>query len=80
MSDEPERYQMLRSRGDNHVFVLCYAEKFYTDVPYHVRRKGPWSGNCRGDVVKLKPDLRLALARDRYVLLNCPEAVFQGEA
>jgi hypothetical protein len=44
MSDEPERYQMLRSHGDNHVFVVCYAEKFYADVPYHVRRKGPWSG------------------------------------
>ena len=51
MSDEPERYQLLRSHGDIHVFVVCYADKFYADVPYHVRRKGPWNGTGRADVV-----------------------------
>ena len=80
MGDEPERYQVLRAHGDVHVFVVCYADRFYADVPYHVRRKGPWNGTGRGDVVKLKPDLRLALARDRYVVLNCPEAVLRPEA
>ena len=80
MSDEPERYQLLRSHGDIHVFVVCYADKFYADVPYHVRRKGPWNGTGRGDVVKLKPELRAALAEARYVLVHCPEAVFKPEA
>jgi hypothetical protein len=56
MSDEPEAYQFMRLHGDIHVFVVCYADKFYADVPYHVRRKG--NGTGRGDVVKLKPELR----------------------
>jgi hypothetical protein len=76
----PERYQMLRSHADVHDFVLCYADRFYADVPYQVRVKGPWSGTGRGEVAKLKPELRLALAEARYVLINCPEAVFKPEA
>ena len=79
MAEEPQSYQWMRSRADVHTFVVCYADRFYADVPYHVRRKGPWNGT-RGDVAKLKPDLRLALARDRYVLVNCPEPVFLPEA
>ena len=80
MAEEPESYQFMRSRADVHTFVVCYADRFYADVPYHVRRKGPWNGTGRGAVVKLKPDLRLALARDRYVVVNSPKAVLRPEA
>ena len=55
-------------------------QRFYDDVPYDVRRKGPWSGNCRGDVVRLKPELRLALAEARYVAVYCADAMFNPEA
>ena len=79
MAEEPQSYQSMRSQADVHTFIVCYADRFYADVPYHVRRKGPWNGTGRGDVVKLKPDLRLALARDRYVLIDCPKALFQPE-
>ena len=77
MSDEPERYQLLRSHADVHDFVLCYSDRFYADVPYHARVKGPWSGTGRGEV--LKPELRLALAAARFVLVHCPDAVFKPE-
>ena len=70
---------MLPNASLIHVFVVCYADKFYADVPYHVRCKGPWNGTGRGDVVKLKPELRAALAEARYVLVHCPEAVFNPE-
>ena len=80
MAEEPQRYQCMRSRADVHTFIVCYADHFYADVPYHVRRKGLYTGTGRGDVAKLKQDLRLALARDRYVVLNCPEAVLMPEA
>jgi hypothetical protein len=80
MAEEPASYQFMRSQADVHTFVVCYADKFYADVPYHVRRKGPWNGTGRGDVVNLRPDLRLALARDRYVVVTCPEAVLRPEA
>jgi hypothetical protein len=55
MAEEPARYQMLRSHADVHVFVVCYADRFYDDVPADVRKKGPWAGNRREDVTKLKP-------------------------
>ena len=80
MAEEPQSYQCMRSRTDVHSFIVCYADHFYADVPYHVRRKGLYTGTGRGDVAKLKHDLRLALARDRYVVLNCPEAVLMPEA
>ena len=34
MSDTPDHYQCLRSHGDVHLFVVCYADKFYAEVPY----------------------------------------------
>ena len=33
----------------------------------------------RGDVDKLKPEWRLALARDGYALVKCEHAVFKPE-
>jgi hypothetical protein len=49
-----------------HVFVVCYDGKFYDVVPEDVRKQGPWQGQHLGDVDKLKPEYRLALARDGY--------------
>ena len=70
----------MRSHADVHTFVVCYADRFEADVPYYVRRKGLRNGTGRGDVVKLKPDLRLALARNRCLIVNGPEAVLRPEA
>ena len=70
------RYQTLRSVSDNHVFVICRDDRFYDLVAEEVRKRGPWQGNRRGEVINLKPEYRLALARDGYALL----AVFKPEA
>jgi hypothetical protein len=56
------QYQILRSVSDVHVFVLCYDGSFYESVPEDVRKRVPWQGNRSGDVDKLKPEYRLALA------------------
>lgn len=64
------RYQLIRSHGDVHIFVICYADRFYEDVPKAVRDLGPWRGQSRGEVDRLKPEFRLALARDLYVLVR----------
>jgi hypothetical protein len=73
-----ERYQILRSRNDTHLFVVCYADRFYDDVPLAVRNRGPWAGD-RGLVQNLRPEIRLALARDCYMVVETPEAVFNPE-
>ena len=73
-------YQTLRSVSDNHVFVVCRDDRFYEAVPAEVMHQGPWQGMHRGDVDKLKPEYRLALARDGYVLVKCELAVFKPEA
>jgi hypothetical protein len=71
------RYQTLRPVSDNHVFVVCRDGSFYERV---VRKRGPWQGQHRGEVEKLKPEYRLALAQDGYMLVKCEEAVFKPEA
>ena len=80
MSDAGDHYQCLRSHGDVHLFVVCYDGRFYDDVPKAVRDLGPWRGDCRGDVVRLKAEIRATLARDGYVLVNTPSAMFRPEA
>jgi hypothetical protein len=63
-----------------HVFVLCYDGSFCGAIPEDVRKLGPWQGNRRGDVEAMKPEYRLALARDGYMLVKCEHAVFNPEA
>jgi hypothetical protein len=75
-----EGYQTFRSVSDVHVFVLCHDGTFYERVPHDVRRLGPWQGNRRGEIEALKPEYRLALARDGYALVKCEHAVFNPEA
>ena len=74
------QYQTLRSVSDNHVFVVCRDGAFYDLVPDDIRKQGPWQGTRHGDVEALKPEYRLALARDGYVLVRCEHAVFKPEA
>jgi hypothetical protein len=75
-----DRCQTFRSVSAVHVFVLCYDGSFYDAVPEDVRKQGPWQGNRHGDVEALKPEYRLALARDGYMLVRCEAAVFKPEA
>ncbi len=42
--------------------------------------KAPWQGQHRGEVERLKPEYRLALARDGYALVKSELAVFKPEA
>ena len=41
-SDEPTHYLCCQSHGDHRVFVVCYADRLYEDVPLDVRNRGPW--------------------------------------
>ena len=74
------RYQTFRSVADVHVFVLCCDGAFCERVPGDVSWLGPWQGTFRGAVEALKPEYRLALARDGYALVKCELAVFKPEA
>jgi hypothetical protein len=74
------RHQTFRSVSDVHVFVLCYDGSFYERVPDEVRRLGPWQGNRSGEVECLKPEYRVALAREGYMLVRCEAAVLKPEA
>jgi hypothetical protein len=63
------RYQTFRSVSDTHVFVICYDGRF-DELPDHVRHQGPWQGMQRGEIERLKLEYRLALDRDRYVVVR----------
>ena len=60
--------------------VICHDGSFYQLVPEEVRKHGPWQGMHRGEAERLKPEYRLALARDGYALVRCELAVFKPEA
>ena len=72
-------YQTLRSVSDNHVHLICGVEEAFADLPDHVRHLGPWQVMSRGEIYKLKPEYRRALARDGYYLVKCELAVFKPE-
>ena len=47
-----DQYQTLRSVSDNHLFVVCRDGGFY-ELPEHVRHRGPWQGQQRGELGNL---------------------------
>jgi hypothetical protein len=53
------------------MFVVCRDGTFYEVVPEDVRKQRPWQRQHRGEVGCLKPEYRLALASDGYVLVRC---------
>ena len=59
--------------------MVCRAGAFYELVPVEVQHQGPWQVH-RGEIELLKPEYRLALARDGYALVKCEAAVFKPEA
>ena len=63
-----DRYECWRCTKKLKRFVI-YPEGRYYDMPQEVRHLGPWTDSRRGDVVRLKPEYRLALARDGYVVI-----------
>lgn len=68
------RYECVRSAVSRRTFLIHFEgeEGFYA-VPEGPRRRGPWTDKQAGDIAKLKPEYRLALARDKYVLIeNAP--------
>ena len=44
-----------------------------------ILRQGPWQGMHRREVERLKPEYRLALAREGYALVKSELAVFKPE-
>ena len=83
-SVEPESHvsksaESVSSTTDNHVFVVCRDGTFYEVVPEDFRKQRPWQRQHRGEVGCLKPEYRLALARDGYALVKCVLAVFKPE-
>jgi hypothetical protein len=46
------QYQTLRSVSDNHLFIVCRDGEFYS-LPDHVRHRGPWQGQQRGEIKDL---------------------------
>jgi len=72
------RYQTLRSVSDIHIFVVCHDKLLRASGGSP--QKGTMAGDGRGEIESLKPEYRLALARDGYALGKCELAVFKPEA
>jgi hypothetical protein len=73
-------FQTFRSVTDNHVFVVCLADKFYEIVPDDVRKQGPWQGQHRGEVANLNTQYLIDIEEQGYALVRCEAAVFKPEA
>ena len=73
------QYLALRSVSNNHVHLICRDGEF-DSLPDEVRKQGPWQVLMRGEVDRLKLTYRAALARQGYVLVDTPLAMFQPEA
>ncbi len=73
-------YQILRSVSDLHPFVLCRDGEFYASVPDHVRHRGPWQVNRRGELANLNTRYLLDIEEQGYSLVRCELAVFTPEA
>ena len=64
------RYELSRGSNDKTRHVVCREDEFYTIVPDHIRKRGPWQVINRGEVQSLKPAYRQALTRQGWLYLE----------
>jgi hypothetical protein len=58
---------------------LIYPLGGFDKLPGEAKRGGPWTGSYVGLIVKLKPEYRLAIARDGYVRVEGMPPDFKPE-
>jgi hypothetical protein len=66
-----------RHRG---MLRLLFRAGEFDNLPAEAKRGGPWTGTFFGDWEKLKPEYRLAIARDGYVRIEGVPHGFSAEA
>ncbi len=71
-------YQTLPSVSDNHLFVVCRDGEFYS-LPEHVRHRGPWQVQHRGELANLNTQYLIDIEEQGYSLVRCDLAVFKPE-
>jgi hypothetical protein len=76
MTDSYECYLSARPRGA--VRLICRAGE-YENLPKEAYRGGPWASDRAGQIVNLKPEYRLALARQGYVRVEGISGAFSPE-
>lgn len=69
------RYEAKRSIADKELHVLL-PEGMFSAIPQEIRRLGPWRRLPGGEILRLNPQDRLAIARDGYALIRMSPAKF----
>jgi hypothetical protein len=64
----PHAYKAWRSTRNHAAHMICCDGEF-DNLPEELRRMGPWIGFTDGDIDRLKPEYRSALARHGFVLV-----------
>ena len=75
-----EIYQTLRSVSDLHLLVICRDGAFCESVPDHMRHRGPWQGQHRGELKNLAMPYLLDIEEQGYALVKSDVGVFKPEA
>ena len=74
-----ERYQHLMTARPRGAVRLLFREGEYDALPLAAKLGGPWTGTFSGEMVRLKPGYRLAIARDGYVRIEGEGVGFSAE-
>jgi hypothetical protein len=61
-----ECYEMCMSARPRGAVRLIYRLGKFESLPREAKKGGPWTGSMVGLLAKLRPEIRLAVARDGY--------------
>jgi hypothetical protein len=61
-----ECYEMCMSARPRGAIRLIYRFGEFESLPREAKRGGPWTGSQVGLIARLKPEIRLAIAREGY--------------
>ena len=73
------RYKTWRSNTDKELQLICREDGF-DSLPTAVRHLGPWHGSKEGDIAKLKPQYRVQIAEQGFVIVHRHVKDFEPEA
>jgi hypothetical protein len=69
------RYEAKRSIADKELHLL-FPDGMLSAIPQEILQLGPWRRLPGGEILRLKPQDRLAIARDGFVLIRMSPSKF----
>lgn len=72
------KYEVVRSGRDPALHII-YVDGTFSEIPDRDRKLGPWQPLATGNIANLKPQYRVRIATEGYIMVRHTNGTFSAE-